>query len=134
MSLVSVPVSYGELIDKLTILEIKAERMRDPAKLANVRDELALLAATWANAVASAADIVAERTELKRINESLWEIEDEIRLKEKAQAYDARFIELARAVYVTNDRRAAVKRTINQKLGSRLVEEKSYQDYASPQT
>lgn len=133
MSLVSVPVSYGELIDKLTILEIKAERMRDPAKLANVRDELALLAATWANAVASAADIVAERTELKRINESLWEIEDEIRLKEKAHAYDARFIELARAVYVTNDRRAAVKRTINQKLGSRLVEEKSYQDYASPQ-
>lgn len=133
MSLVSVPVSYGELIDKLTILEIKAERMRDPAKLANVRDELALLGATWANAAASATDIVAERTELKRINESLWEIEDEIRLKERAQAFDARFIELARAVYVTNDRRAAVKRAINEKLGSRLVEEKSYQDYASPQ-
>ncbi|HWG10178.1 MAG TPA: DUF6165 family protein [Rhodanobacteraceae bacterium] len=134
MSLVSVPVSYGELIDKLTILEIKAERMRDPAKLANVRDELELLGATWANAPASAIGIVAERAELKRVNESLWEIEDEIRLKEKAQAFDARFIELARAVYVTNDRRAAVKRTINEKLGSRLVEEKSYQDYASPQS
>lgn len=134
MSLVSVAVSYGELIDKLTILEIKAERMRDPAKLANVRDELELLGATWANAAASATDIVAERTELKRINESLWEIEDEIRLKERAQTFDARFIELARAVYVTNDRRAAVKRAINEKLGSRLVEEKSYQDYASPRS
>ena len=134
MSLVSVPISYGELIDKLTILEIKAERMRDPAKLANVRDELELLTATWANAPASGTDIAIERAELKRINESLWEIEDEIRLKEKAQAFDARFIELARAVYVTNDHRAAVKRTINEKLGSRLVEEKSYQDYASPQS
>lgn len=134
MSLVSVPVSYGELIDKLTILEIKAERMRDPAKLANVRDELELLGATWANAPASATTIVAERAELKRINESLWEIEDEIRLNEKTRTFDARFIELARAVYVTNDRRAAVKRAINEKLGSRLVEEKSYQDYASPQS
>ena len=132
MSLISVPVSHGELIDKLTILEIKSERMTDPAKLANVREELELLDATWANDAASATDISAERAELKRINEALWEIEDEIRLKEKNQAFDARFIELARAVYITNDRRAAVKRAINEKLGSRLVEEKSYQDYGAP--
>ncbi len=132
MSLISVPVSYGELIDKITILEIKSERMTDPAKLANVRDELELLLATWANDSASATDIAFERAQLKAINESLWKIEDEIRLQEKAQAFGARFVELARAVYRTNDQRAAVKRTINQKLGSRLVEEKSYQDYGAP--
>jgi len=105
--------------------------MTDPAKLANVREELELLGATWANDTASATDISAERAELKRINAALWEIEDEIRLKEKNQAFDARFIELARAVYITNDRRAAVKRAINEKLGSRLVEEKSYQSYGA---
>jgi hypothetical protein len=131
MSLISVPVSFGELIDKLTILEIKSERIGDPAKVANVRDELGLLGETWNANPASATDISAERAELKRINEALWEIEDEIRLKEKAQAFDARFVELARAVYHTNDRRAAIKRAINEKLGSRLVEEKSYQDYGA---
>jgi hypothetical protein len=131
MSLISAPVSYGELIDKVTILEIKSERMTDAAKLANVRDELQLLNGLWAGDAASAADISAERAELKRINEALWEIEDEIRLKERDQAFDERFIELARAVYHTNDKRAAVKRAINLKLGSRLVEEKSYQDYGT---
>ena len=129
MSLIQTPVSYGELIDKITILEIKSGRMTDPAKLANVRDELQLLNALWTADPASRTDISAERGELKRINEALWEIEDEIRLKERDQAFDARFIELARAVYHTNDRRATVKRAINLKLGSRLVEEKSYQDY-----
>lgn len=131
MSLISAPVSFGELIDKITILEIKSERMSDAAKLANVRAELDLLNATWSQNTASRTDIVAERAELKRINEALWEIEDEIRVKEKAQAFDARFIELARAVYFTNDKRAAVKRQINLKLGSKLVEEKSYQDYGA---
>ena len=131
MSLISAPVSFGELIDKITILEIKSERMVDAAKLANVRDELELLSALWKRDPASGTDISAERAELKRINEALWEIEDEIRLKERDQAFDARFIELARAVYHTNDKRAAVKRAINLKLGSRLVEEKSYQDYRS---
>jgi hypothetical protein len=129
MSLISAPVSHGELIDKITILEIKSERMADPAKLANVRDELQLLNGLWAADPASRTDISAERAELKRINEALWGIEDEIRVKERNQAFDARFIELARAVYHTNDKRAAVKRAINLKLGSRLVEEKSYQDY-----
>lgn len=132
MSLISAPVSHGELIDKITILEIKSERMTDAAKLANVHDELQLLGALWAGDAASRTDISSERDELKRINEVLWEIEDEIRVKERNQAFDARFIELARAVYHTNDRRAAVKRAINLKLGSRLVEEKSYQDYRAP--
>ncbi|HVX03659.1 MAG TPA: DUF6165 family protein, partial [Rhodanobacteraceae bacterium] len=117
MSLISAPVSFGELIDKITILEIKSERMNDAAKLSNVRDELQLLNALWAGDPASRTDISSERAELKRINESLWEIEDEIRLKERDQSFDARFIELARAVYHTNDKRAAVKRAINVKLG-----------------
>jgi hypothetical protein len=129
--LVSVPVSFGELIDKITILEIKSERIIDAAKLANVRDELQLLNGLWAGNPVSRKDISTERAELKRINEALWEIEDEIRLKERDQTFDDRFIELARAVYRTNDKRAAVKRAINLKLGSRLVEEKSYQDYGA---
>lgn len=131
MSLISAPISFGELIDKITILEIKSERISDASKLANVRDELQLLVRLWNMDEHSRTDISGERAELKRINEALWEIEDEIRLKERDRAFDARFIELARAVYQTNDRRAAVKRAINLKLGSRLVEEKSYQDYAA---
>jgi len=128
MSLISVPVSHGELIDKITILEIKAAHIRDAAKLVNVRAELDLLNATWAGDSASRTDIAAERAGLKAINEALWDIEDRIRLKEKAQAFDAEFIELARSVYFRNDERAAVKRRINLKLGSQLVEEKLYQD------
>lgn len=131
MSLISVPVSYGELIDKITILEIKSERMHDPAKLANVRDELALLESTWAAHAAAATDISRERAQLKGVNGALWEIEDAIRVKEKAKAFDSDFIALARSVYVRNDERAAVKREINTRLGSRLVEEKSYEDYGA---
>jgi len=129
MSLIQTPVSYGELIDKITILEIKSRRIADAAKLANVRNELDLLNATWANDTASRTDISSERASLLAVNELLWDIEDRIRLKEKAQAFDAEFIELARSVYFRNDERAAFKREINLKLGSQLVEEKSYQDY-----
>jgi hypothetical protein len=129
MSLISVPVSFGELIDKITILEIKSARMHDVAKLANVRSELDLLNSTWTQNPASRADIAQERAQLKAVNEALWEIEDDIRIQEKARTFDARFIELARSVYIRNDERAAVKRAINLKLGSQLVEEKSYQDY-----
>jgi hypothetical protein len=132
MSLIQVPVSHGELIDKITILEIKSRRIADPAKLANVRNELELLNATWANDAAARTDIGDERARLLAVNEALWEIEDRIRLKERAQAFDAAFIELARSVYVRNDERAAIKREINLKLGSQLVEEKSYQDYRAP--
>jgi len=129
MSLIQTPVSFGELIDKITILEIKSRRITDEAKLANVRNELDLLNATWANHTASQTDIGEERARLFAVNELLWDIEDHIRLKERAQAFDQEFIELARAVYFRNDERAAFKREINLKLGSQLVEEKSYQDY-----
>ena len=134
MSLISAPVSFGELIDKITILQIKSEQMHDAAKLANVRVELDLLNATWAQNPASRTDIAAERARLKVVNQALWEIEDRIRVKEKAQAFDAEFVELARSVYFRNDERAAVKREINLKLGSQLVEEKSYQDYTATQS
>ena len=129
MNDLSVPISCGELIDKITILEIKSARIHDPAKLANVRAELEQLNATWSGHAFSRIDIGAERAQLKDVNERLWDIEDRIRLKEKAQAFDAEFIELARAVYFRNDERAAFKRAINVKLGSPLVEEKSYEDY-----
>ena len=131
MSLISVPVSFGELIDKITILEIKSAHMREPGKLANVHAELELLNATWAHNPAARTDIDAERARLKAVNQTLWDIEDRIRLKEKAQAFDAEFVELARSVYFRNDERAAVKREINLKLGSQLVEEKSYADYGA---
>lgn len=126
---IKVPISPGELIDKITILQIKAERMTDPAKVANVRTELALLEATWRSSDHAASNIDAEWAQLKSINEKLWVIEDDIRDKERAKAFDPQFIDLARAVYVTNDERAAVKRQINTKLGSRIVEEKSYKEY-----
>ena len=129
MNELSVPVSFGELIDKITILEIKTMHIRDAAKLANVRTELDLLNATWHAHPASHTDIADERARLKTVNQTLWDVEDQIRLKEKAQAFDAEFIELARAVYFRNDERAAFKRAINLRLGSQLVEEKSYQDY-----
>ena len=119
----------GELIDKITILQIKSERMTDPAKVANVRVELNLLESTWRESAHGKADIAAEWDALKKINEKLWVVEDDIRDKERAKEFDAKFIELARAVYVINDERAAVKRQINTKLGSRIVEEKSYKDY-----
>jgi Lhr-like helicase len=126
---IHVPISPGELIDKITILEIKSERITDAAKVANVRTELALLENTWRDCAHSTSDIDAEWTALKRINAQLWDIEDRIRDKERARTFDQEFIELARAVYVTNDERAAVKREINAKLGSRIVEEKSYARY-----
>jgi hypothetical protein len=124
-----VPVSYGELLDKIAILQIKSERMADPAKLANVRKELSALEQTWMAHPAAVEDIAALRARLKAVNERLWVIEDDIRVKEKAQEFDAGFIRLARSVYVENDERARIKKDINLALGSAYVEEKSYQDY-----
>jgi len=129
VSLISVPVSFGELLDKIAILEIKAERMSDPAKLANVKRELELLETTWHAAPESKVDIVTERAALKDVNLRLWVIEDDIREQERRQSFDAEFVRLARAVYFENDERARIKREINVKLGSALVEEKSYRDY-----
>ena len=131
MSEILVPVSFGELLDKLAILQIKSERMTDAGKLGNVRNELSALETTWAAHPASQQDITALRAELKAVNERLWVIEDDIRLQEKAQAFDAEFIRLARAVYFENDIRARVKKDINLALGSAYVEEKSYQDYGT---
>jgi hypothetical protein len=124
-----VPISPGELIDKITILEIKSQRMTDEAKLHNVRTELALLSETWKASPYSATDISAEWSGLRDVNGKLWDIEDRIRDNEREARFDDEFIELARAVYVTNDERAAIKRRINTRLGSALVEEKSYREY-----
>jgi hypothetical protein len=129
MTEIRVPISPGELIDKITILQIKSERITDPVKVANVRTELALLEATWRESPFSTSDIEMEWASLRRINEKLWEVEDRLRDKERARTFDQEFIELARSVYFTNDERAAVKREINTKLGSKIVEEKSYAKY-----
>ena len=124
-----VPVAPGEMLDKITILEIKSERIEDTSKLANINKELNILKKTWADSSASQTDITALMAELKSINEELWVIEDRIRIKESEAAFDDEFIELARSVYVVNDKRANVKRQLNQALGSNLIEEKSYADY-----
>lgn len=124
-----VPVSPGELLDKITILRIKSARMTDADKLKNVRLELELLERTWHESGADEAQVAADIDALQQVNENLWDIEDRIRDKELAQAFDSEFIELARAVYVTNDERARFKKNINTTLGSRIVEEKSYKPY-----
>src|SRR5579871_3799008 len=139
MSEILVPISAGELLDKITILRIKSRRIQDEGKLANVRRELEALERTRREALAGApagsagrdaldADIAA----LERVNATLWDIEDRIREHEAAGRFDAAFIELARAVYRRNDERAAIKRRISQALGSALLEEKSYRPYGGP--
>jgi len=129
MNEIKVPISPGELLDKITILRIKSKRMNDPQKLANVRLELGALESTWAGSAYAAVDIAADVDALMAVNERLWVVEDHIRDKERARTFDAEFIRLARAVYVENDERAAIKRRINLKLGSTIVEEKSYTTY-----
>jgi hypothetical protein len=129
MNEIKVPVSPGELLDKITILRIKSKRMTDPSKLANVRAELEALEATWRSSAYAGADVGSEVSALLAVNERLWTIEDDIRDKERANAFDEEFVRLARAVYTENDERAAIKRRLNVKLGSSLVEEKSYAEY-----
>jgi|SRR5476649_485712 Family of unknown function (DUF6165) len=126
---VVIPVSAGELLDKITILRIKVARMSDAQQLANVRLELSLLEKTWNEIGGATAELTAEEHALQGVNERLWDIEDRVRDKEARQLFDREFIDLARSVYVTNDERAAIKKRINQHLGSRLVEEKSYKAY-----
>ena len=123
-----VPISPGELLDKITILRIKSARIADQAKLANVRLELGLLENTWREARGET-DVAADERALQTGNERLWDIEDRIREKEGQRTFDQEFIELARSVYIENDRRAALKKRISLALGSRLLEEKSYRDY-----
>ena len=130
MDIIHVPVSPGEVLDKITILEIKSERMDDPDKIANVKRELELLQASWREHVDEDETVVRIHAKLKAINEELWEIEDDIRDKERAREFDEVFIALARSVYVTNDKRANAKKELNVHLGSEIVEEKSYKDYS----
>ena len=125
---IKIETSYGELLDKITILEIKLERISDKEKLQNIKNEYESLSASW-NSIENADSVQAERQQLKQINETLWEIEDNIRDKEREQEFDEEFIALARSVYFTNDKRAEAKKQVNLKLGSSLQEEKSYQDY-----
>ena len=129
MNEIKVPVSPGELLDKITILRIKSRRMTDPKKLANVSVELDALEAVWESSAYAAIDVEGDVQALLAVNERLWSIEDDIRDKERAKVFDAEFIRLARAVYIENDERAAIKRRLNLKLGSELIEEKSYSDY-----
>ncbi|MEE9196203.1 MAG: DUF6165 family protein [Alphaproteobacteria bacterium] len=126
---VSVEISPGELIDKITILEIKAARIGDAEKLANVRHELDLLKRIRAKNLSESADLAALEAGLKQTNEALWRIEDDIRDCERAQDFGPRFIELARSVYRTNDRRTRLKREVGELFGTGIVEEKSYSDY-----
>ena len=133
MSEILAPVSFGELLDKIAILQIKAERMSDPEKVANVRNELSALENTWMAHPAAGQNIVDLRAQLKAVNERLWVIEDDIRACEHRQCFDEEFIRLARAVYFENDERARIKKQINLALGSAYVEEKSYKDYRQQQ-
>jgi hypothetical protein len=126
---ITVEIAPGELIDKITILEIKLARIADAGKLANVRAELETLACARDAQIAPTAEIAADTAALKRANETLWDVEDRIRECERAKDFGPRFVELARTVYRTNDERARIKRRINERLGSRLIEEKSYAGY-----
>ena len=129
MGRVSIPISYGELIDKITILEIKSQKITDAEKVKNVRHELDELLRVWAALEESSVEINDLRHELKTVNETLWDIEDDIRKKDLQGEFDSEFIELARSVYIQNDTRAEHKRAINLRLGSELMEEKSYVNY-----
>ena len=124
-----VAISPGELLDKITILRIKVARIVDAGKVANVRLELDLLEKTWQDSGCAAFDVAHDERALQEVNERLWDVEDLIRDKEAKQTFDREFIDLARAVYVSNDERAAIKKRINLQLGSRLIEEKSYKPY-----
>lgn len=125
--IIEAPISLGELVDKITILKIKTRNISDPLKLENVRKELKQLISILSNA--KIPDIYFEFQSLENINAELWDIEDKIRIKESKKEFDQEFIKLARSVYVTNDKRAKVKKEINLKVGSDLVEEKSYEQY-----
>jgi hypothetical protein len=125
----TVPVSWGELLDKITILEIKSERLTSDGARANVRYELSQLGPTAAKALSLNPGVEKLKTELKRVNETLWQIEDDIRAHEAKQTFDAEFVRLARAVYHNNDQRGRLKQQINALLNSDIREEKQYSRY-----
>ena len=129
LSKLTVEVSAGELIDKLTILEIKLERINDPKKLENIQNEMRAIMDTVAAYIPPSTELTQLAEQLKQVNEKLWVIEDDIREKEVKKEFDQEFIALSRSVYYTNDQRGYVKRQINELLGSRLMEEKQYTRY-----
>ena len=122
-------ISVGEFLDKLSILQIKQDRIKEAAKLVNINREIETLMTIWVSSAYCGSGIDAELDQLRQVNEQLWEIEDDIRTKEAKGEFDSEFVRLARAVYITNDRRARIKKTINEKVDSGLSEEKSYKDY-----
>ena len=124
-----VPVSVGEVLDKITILQIKLAHISDANKRVNIQNELDALLPLVAGDGFTTDEMQGLVAELKSVNEVLWDIEDDIREKEAAKSFDAEFIKLARAVYVTNDKRAEIKKQINLATGSALIEEKSYESY-----
>ena len=124
-----VPVSVGEVLDKITILQIKLAHISDAAKRVNIQNELDALLPLVAGDAFVTDQMQGLMAELKAVNEALWDIEDDIREKEAVKTFDAEFIRLARAVYVTNDKRAEIKKQINLATGSALIEEKSYESY-----
>lgn len=124
-----IPVSPGELLDKLTILEIKLERIADEVKLANVRREYELLGNVWKESGLESGEVAGLKDELLAVNQALWQIEDDIRECERSGDFGKQFVELARSVYRRNDERAAIKKRVNLALGSDIVEEKSYSKY-----
>ena len=127
MTEIVVPISVGELVDKVTILRIKSTQIKDAQKLENIRNELVALEETCLkNKIDLKTNLVAE---LEAINLKLWDVEDELREKERTETFDKEFINLARAVYFTNDKRADIKKQINLSTGSKFVEEKSYKNY-----
>lgn len=124
-----VEIAIGELIDKLTILQIKSEHIRDPEKLKNILFEIELLNEARRQSVPESPELTRLEVELKAVNQQIWDIEDAVRDCERNQRFDEHFVALARSVYKTNDKRAAVKKRINELFNSRIVEEKSYAAY-----
>lgn len=131
---IQIDISVGELLDKVTILQIKSERIIDVEKLNNVKKELQVLQGQWELSPYIKINLDDSVDALKKVNEKLWDIEDQIRIKESQQQFDEEFISLARSVYFINDERAEIKRNINKKTGSDLIEEKSYSDYSADNT
>jgi|SRR5262249_5716240 len=126
-----VQISWGELIDKITILEIKVQRLNSKTASENVRRELRSLDSLANQIIAERPDLEPLKQQLKSVNQALWDIEDKIRAKEAAKSFDQQFIDLARSVYTNNDRRGGLKRQINALLNSELVEEKQYTSYSN---
>ena len=124
-----IPISWGELFDKITILDIKLENLKIKSAIRNVKTEHGQLCKIFERNLSKNINAKRLMIDLKLVNQKLWDIEDSIRDKERSKTFDEDFIELARKVYFTNDDRSRIKRNINETFGSELIEEKSYADY-----